>query len=152
MNNFQEKSKEVLDMLPDSFLGVLATSDGKEVGARTMSIFKLNGCFFFQTDINSEKAKHLSSQKRAAIGFENYEITGRCENIGHPFDEQNKEIMDTYRNHYSSAAKKYSYLPQEFFFRFVPETIKIWEYVDNEAQQTIVDFVNQTYICNKLGY
>lgn len=152
MDDYLIKFESLLNSLPESFLGVLATSDGNEVGARTMSIIKFGDKFYFQTDRFSVKASHIDRHNQAAIAFDNYEIMGRCECLGHPLNKGNSSIMRVYKNQFQIAAAKYSHLEQEAFYVFIPEKIKKWEYIYNEATQTIADNINKTYICEKLGY
>ena len=117
-----------------------------------MSIVCFGEAFYFQTDSGSEKAAHISALNSAAVAFDNYEIIGNCENLGHPFLPENEEVMRVYKKCFESAYKKYSALEQEVLFRLVPEKIKIWKYIDNKAYQIINYPQRNETVFIELGY
>ncbi len=134
------------------FVGVLATHDLSNVGARTMSIVIYDQKFYFQTDADSRKMAQLEGNGDAAIAYENYQILGKCTVVGHPMDLLNSNIFDAYKELYPKAASKYSGLRQERLVCFVPKIIEKWEYIEGRAQITIYDFEKHKSIITVLEY
>ena len=152
MRDFNEEYKVIKNSLPQNALISLATCARNEVSARTMSAIIIDGLFYFQTYSRSLKVLQLSLNANCAIAFNNYEITGHCENLGHPMKEENKYIFKIFKEKFESAASKYSHIEQELLFCVIPKTIKIWEYTDNGAQIVICDIKNKKISIEKLGY
>ena len=152
MHDFNEEYEIIKNSIPQKALISLATCVENEVSARTMSAIIIEGLFYFQTDSRSLKASQLSLNANCAIAFNNYEIIGYCENLGHPMKEENKNIFKIFKEQFESAASKYSHIEQEILFCVIPKTIKIWEYTDNGAQIVLCDIKNKKFSIEKLGY
>ena len=106
MHDFNEEYEIIKNSIPQKALISLATCVENEVSARTMSAIIIEGLFYFQTDSRSLKASQLSLNANCAIAFNNYEIIGYCENLGHPMKEENKNIFKIFKEQFESAASK----------------------------------------------
>jgi general stress protein 26 len=75
----------------------LATIDGSRPAVRTVNSYYEDGAFYVVTYALSGKMKQLALNPSAAISGEWFTAHGIGENIGHPRDEKNAELMSKLR-------------------------------------------------------
>ena len=142
---FADKVKSVFLGIGEGRKMVLATSLNDRVTARTMSFVIINQKFYFQTDKCFLKYTQISGNYNVAICYKNVQIEGVCKELGHPFEQQNKEVIDVFSNHFENSYKSYSHLENERLFEVMPTLISVWDYDDGEAYQEFYNFQKETY-------
>lgn len=150
--NFEQTIKKIYENIGKSRLISLATCDLSNISCRTMSSVFFDGKFYFQSDSTSNKIIQINKWNNVAISFDNYQFIGHCKFLGHPFSEKNTQIINIFKKEFPKVVQKYSHLEQEILVEFIPETIKEWQYSENGAEITTIDFLNKKTTVNKLGY
>lgn len=149
---FAEQCAAVFSGMAPGFTAVLATHDGTEVSARTMSVLLHGQKFYFQTDGTSGKVRQLQQCPQAALAFGEYQVRGRCVSLGHPLQADNREIHALFAVQFPGAARKYSHLEQEELFCLEPVSVRIWRYTDAGAVIEELDLQAGSFIRRPLGY
>ena len=146
---FQEKSGAVFRLLGDYKVGALATSVHDHPSVRSVSCIFINGEIFFQTDRMMAKAGQIRQNNDVAICFDNIQISGVCEDIGHPFSPANSDVYSLFQKSYPKAAAKYSGMANECFFKITPYFIQSWAYCDGEPHIEVIDYKKKQYRLQK---
>jgi general stress protein 26 len=76
----------------------LATIDGNRPAVRTVNGYYEDGAFYVVTYALSGKMRQLATNPNAAISGEWFTAHGIGENIGHPCDQKNAELMAKLRS------------------------------------------------------
>mgnify|MGYP000914506415 CR=1 FL=1 len=96
-----KKDSKVLSIMDKRFghdtLLSIATIDGNRPAVRIVNSYYENGCFYTVTYALSNKMKQISRNPEVAVCGEWFTAHGSGENIGHPRDEQNAELMSRLR-------------------------------------------------------
>lgn len=143
MVQFDEQCGALFREIGESRKMVLSTSAGDCVTSRMMSIVVFHGKFYFQTDKTFRKYEQLQKNPRAALCFDNFQIEGRCENLGHP--SNHSEFCCLYEKNFPGSFKRYTPLTHERLFVLDPAYVKKWIYEVGEPFEEIYDFVHGTY-------
>lgn len=124
----------------------LATYSAKDhdISSRSMSLFFYEGKFYFQTDSQFEKCRHLEENPEVALSIKHYSIKGVAKIIGHPLKD-NYELWQIYREHFPNAYRLYSHLDVNCVIEITPTLVKTWEYHDGIPYQTELDIIKETY-------
>ena len=151
-SSFAERCAAVFSGMAPGFTAVLATHSGAEISARTMSVLLHGHKFYFQTDGTSGKVRQLQQCPQAALAFDKYQVRGRCVSLGHPMQEDNREIYTLFAAQFPGASRKYSHLEQEKLFCLEPASVRIWRYTDAGAVIEELDLQAGSFIRRSLGY
>jgi len=122
---------------------VLSTAEDGRVSSRMMSVIRLDGQFYFQTDAEMKKYAQLKANPRAALCIGNLQIEGICKELGHPNDLPAFSAL--YREVYPGSHERYSGLENERVFRLTPTLIERWLYIEGEPYIETMDFAGKTY-------
>ena len=152
MTDYQDAYRRIITDIGDKRLGALATCSDNIVSCRTISFIALEGNLYFQTDVNSVKGKQIRNNSNVAVSFEEFEIIGEANVIGHPYSDEAVSIYRVYEKCYPSAAKKYGKLSQESLYCIKPEIIKVWKYTDEGAVIELLDIQEEKYERIMMGY
>ena len=149
---YYETISTVYKSIGKSRLISLATCDLSSISCRTISSIIIDGIFYFQSDVNSNKIQQIKKWNNVAISLDNYQFVGHCKFLGHPFSDNNTSIMEIFKQEFPKVVQKYSHLEQELLVEFIPDNIRIWDYTNNGAEIINIDINNQQIVVNKLGY
>lgn len=137
--NFNLLEKEIFSLLGNKKIMVLATSSENIVTARNMSCIIINKKIYFQTDKTFMKFKQILKNSNVALCVDNIQIEGIAKIKAHPFSEENKEFIETFKEKYNSSYKTYSHLDNEVVVEITPTLITLWKY---ENEQPFRDFLD----------
>ena len=124
---------------------VFSTSAESRVTSRPMSVIVLDGKFYCQTDESYLKYKQICQNPNVALSVKKFSIEGKCRNIGHPLDENNRFFAESYKKHFRVSFNAYSALPTEILFEITPTLIYSWEYKLTKPFMEFFDFENELY-------
>ncbi len=126
MSTFSAEYEKFLTDFGKGRTMVLSTAEGNIVSSRMMSVVRIDGLFYFQTDCTFRKYRQLIRNPNAALCIDNIQIEGICEEIGHPLEHR------AFCTHFSECFKgsynAYSALQNERLFVFRPTCIERWIY------------------------
>lgn len=71
----------------------LATRNGNGVANRTVNVYNYNDCFYFVTEVNSNKYRQITQNNQVALSVDAIQITGYATPLEHPGDESNRDIV-----------------------------------------------------------
>lgn len=143
------KRTEVFRELGSHSIGALATCAHDYPFVRTVSCIFVGDEVFFQTDSTMVKAVQIQKNSNVALCFKHIQIRGVCENIGHPKLSENSVIFSLFQQFFPDAAKHYSALEKECFFRVIPQKIEVWRYVDGIPHIEFIDLDRDQYNLQK---
>ena len=126
---------------------VLSTSENGRVSSRMMSIVRINGGFYFQTDIELRKYRQLTANKYAALCIDNIQIEGICEELGHPLG--NAAFCEVFRECFCGSYDAYTSLENERLFVLEPLFAERWIYSAGVPYIEKFDIENKQYSCEK---
>lgn len=109
-----------------------------------MSVIRLDDQFYFQTDLNFRKYSQLQQNPFAALCMDNFQIEGRCIELGHP--SQNKKFCELFAQYFKNAYDRYTHLKDERLFALKPTYIQKWIYENGEPFIEIFDFEHKNYL------
>lgn len=126
MGTFQEKLSGFLSEFGRGRKMVLSTTENGRVSSRMMSVVRIGGEFYFQTDLTMRKYRQLSANPNAALCIDNIQIEGRCSEAGRPLE--NEDYCRVFRECFKGSFDAYSALENERLFAFRPLYIQRWVY------------------------
>lgn len=122
---------------------VLSTSLDNLVTSRMMSVVIMDGRLYFQTDRTLRKYGQLKGNANVALCADNVQIQGRCEEAGHPLE--NEAFCQAYRKHFPGSYEAYTALKNERLFVVAPTRIERWVYLDGVPHLEAFDVVNRRH-------
>ncbi len=140
---FEQKLVEFYTQFGDSKLMVLSSACNDRVSSRMMSVVRVDGRFYFQTDKNFRKCKQIKSNPNIALCVDNIQIEGVCKEIGKPVD--NADFIELFKRNYQSSCDRYSHLENEVLFEIIPNYIQRWLYIDEVSYIEKFEFSKQSY-------
>lgn len=143
MNTFEENYIKLFDEFGESKNMVLSTCADDAVSSRMMSVIVLDGCFYFQTDINFRKCSQILKNPNVALCADNISVEGKCFEEGTPFD--NKDFIRLFEQHFNWSYNKYSFLSNERLFKVEPVYIQKWIYENSQPYIESLDLKNKIY-------
>ena len=147
MNPFHEKYRAFLEAFGQGRKMVLSTSENDVVSSRMMSVVRLDGAFYFQTDTALRKYRQLSVNAHAALCIDNIQIEGICTELGHPL--AHAAFCETFRTCFRGSYDAYTALKNERLFVLHPTRIERWLYLDGVPYIEMFDIENQSWCCEK---
>lgn len=137
--NFNLLESEIFSLLGNKKVMVLATSSKNIVTARNMSCVIINKKIYFQTDKTFLKFKQILENPNVALCVDNIQIEGTAKIKSHPFSEENKEFIDTFKENYGSSYKMYSHMNSETVVEITPSLIALWKYENGQPFRDYLD-------------
>lgn len=137
--NFNLLENEIFSLLGNKKVMVLATSSKNIVTARNMSCVIISKKIYFQTDKTFLKFKQILENPNVALCVDNIQIEGIAKIKPHPFSEENKEFIDTFKENYSSSYKMYSHMSNEAVVEITPSLITLWRYENGQPFRDFLD-------------
>jgi len=150
MDTFSEKYESLLSLFGKARKAILSTSENNIVSSRMMSIVRIGGEFYFQTDVSFRKYRQIISNPHAAICSDNIQIEGVCEELGCPLD--NTAFCSLFRECFRGSYDAYTALKNERLFIFRPTYAERWIYKHDIPYVETFDVTAHTYqICKYIG-
>ena len=122
---------------------VLSTSENNRVSSRMMSVIRIDGSFYFQTDTTMRKYRQIKSNRNVALCIDNIQIEGVCEEEGHPLD--NGQFCNLYQKCFQGSFDAYSSLKNERLFVIKPVFLERWIYSNGVPYIETFDVENREY-------
>ena len=136
--DFEKAKNEVIEILEKNRIWVLATSLNDKVTSRSVSIINCELTIYFQTSKSFEKYKEISKNKNVSLCYFNVSIEGLAYDIGSWNDEENREILNIYKEIHPDSYKNYGLLKNEVIIKIVPQKITIWKYIDGKPYRDYI--------------
>ncbi len=143
-DEFEEKCAKLWADCGEGAKMVLSTSWKDRVSSRTMSVVRVGGTFYFQTDRMLPKYQQLANNPRAALCMGNIQLEGVCRELGHPLE--NPVFCALYQQHFPSSFERYSFLQEERVFAFTPTFAERWLYREEIPYVERFDFEKGQYL------
>ena len=124
---FEDLRDELLRFLDGNKTWVLATSDGRRVSARSMSIIHVGADIYFQTDRRFEKYRQMMQNGNVALCCSNVSIEGLASDIG-PWKD-NLELKELYLEHHKGSFEAYGSLASQVVIKITPHYAVFWKYI-----------------------
>lgn len=97
--DYEEMQEKIIAKIADRRDIVLATCDKKRVTARTIYCISDKFDIYFLTSKAYLKYKQIEKNSNVALCFDNVQIEGIAENLGHPSQVDNESIMKKAETH-----------------------------------------------------
>jgi uncharacterized pyridoxamine 5'-phosphate oxidase family protein len=130
---------EIFNILGDKKVMVLATCYENLVTARSMSCIIIGKKIYFQTDTTFQKIKQMIENPNIALCIDNIQIEGIAKIKKHPFDDENYEFLNAFKENYKNSYEHYSHIKNEVVVEIKPTLITLWKY---EGSQPLRDFLD----------
>ena len=139
--NFSLLENEIFNLLGDKKIMILATSYENRVTARSMSCVIINKRIYFQTDKTFLKYKQILQNHNVAMCVDNIVIEGIAKIKSHPFDEENKEFINIFKEKYRGSYENYSHMNNEIVIEIKPSYITLWKYQNTQSFRDFLDII-----------
>ena len=126
--DFDTCKAEVLKLMDEASVMVLATSHENRVSARSMSCVHDQLTVLFQTGRSSGKVKQMEQNPNVALCAGSLQIEGIAKIRGHPFEPQNADFVELYKKQHPGPFETYSNLEDEVVIEVEPRLITTWKY------------------------
>ena len=120
--SYEDIKQEIIKLLHKQRNGVLATSEGDNVTARTVLLFYDGLTIYCFTSNYTRKYKQIIANPNVAIVCGNIQIEGIAKLKGHPLDEENSNFI---RLHQEQNPEYYKISENIIFKRSTPRVIEI---------------------------
>lgn len=137
--DFEKLKGEVMGLLRNKDIMVLATSSNDRVTARSVSYIVLNSSIYFQTDKTFLKCKQIIINPNVALCIDNIQIEGSAKIKGHPFDEENRAFVEEFRKVHNGSFNAYSHMENEVVIEIEPISITLWKYEEGKPLRDFLD-------------
>ncbi len=131
--DYSTLEQEIIGLLDQSLIMVLATAANDKVTARSMSCINEGLSIFFQTDKNFLKYEQIQANHNVALSVNNIQIEGVATVRGHILEKRNQHILDLYKARHYGSYKAYSHLKDNVLIEVVPTLITLWKYEDDSC-------------------
>lgn len=121
---------------------VLATRNGDGVAARTVNVYAYGGCFYFVTEVDSNKYAQISKNENVALSIDAIQITGHATLLEHPYSEANKQIVNFVERQLPQQFARYADKPVMRLIRVTPVHASFISLKTGEGY--VIDFVEKT--------
>lgn len=122
---------------------VLATVGGGRVSARMMSVVRIGGLYYFQTDRLLPKYAQLTENPRAALCADNIQLEGVCREVGRP--TEHAAFAQAFAALYPASFAMYTALENERLFALAPTLLERWVYKEKLPYVETLDFERRAY-------
>ncbi|HEY41803.1 MAG TPA: pyridoxamine 5'-phosphate oxidase family protein [Dehalococcoidia bacterium] len=110
--SYEELKQEIIEELRQHRTGVLATSDGNNVTARSVLLFSDGLTIYCFTDKDSRKFKQMSVNPNVSVAAGTLQIDGIATLKGHLLDEENVRFIELHKE----QNPEYFKITETFFF------------------------------------
>jgi uncharacterized pyridoxamine 5'-phosphate oxidase family protein len=141
--DFQKLKDEVIEMLRNKHIVVLATSSSNRVTARSVSCVVLNSKIYFQTDKTFLKCEQIIENPNVALCIDNIQIEGNAMIKGHPFDKENKAFIEEFKKVHNGSFNAYSHMENEVVVEIEPVSVTLWKYEEGKPLRDFLDLKNK---------
>ena len=136
--DYSALENETIEILKNNMIGVLSTSFIDKVTSRNMCIVNIGLDIYFQTNKKYNKYIQMTKNKNVSLCFSNISIEGTAEEVGSWEDEDNKEILELYKDKHASSYEKYGNLDGQVAFKIIPKKISYWKSFGDEPVREIM--------------
>jgi uncharacterized pyridoxamine 5'-phosphate oxidase family protein len=136
--------EDIFNSIRKSKIMALATSSQDNPSVRLVSYIMCDNKIFFQTGTDLNKYDQICKNKNVALCVDNIQIKGVAKIIGKTNDEQNKEIMEIYKEYHKNSYETYSHRDNEILIEIIPENIVKWDYEDGKPYRIFINMKNKT--------
>ncbi|MGL5531519.1 MAG: pyridoxamine 5'-phosphate oxidase family protein [Culicoidibacterales bacterium] len=143
MNDLEQKLEKFYQEFGISKKMVLSTVEKQRVTSRMMSIVRIKGVLYFQTDCKSTKYRQLVKNPYIALCNDNIQIEAKVIELGHPLNH--KQFCEVFQVHHPHSYENYTILPDERLFAVALTKIQLWKYVEDKPYLAVYDIEQQTY-------
>ena len=119
--DFDSIQEEILNLLGENKIMVLATSCENRVTARNMSCVIIDKKIYFQRDKTFLKYQQILKNSNVALCVDNIQIEGTAKIKKHPFDEENKDFIGLFKKNYKGSFDNYSHMDNEVVVEIEPK-------------------------------
>ncbi|MCI1244766.1 MAG: pyridoxamine 5'-phosphate oxidase family protein [Bacilli bacterium] len=145
--DFEKELKRFLSDYGKGRAMVLSSSDGSVVSSRMVSVIRMGGRFWFQTDKRFKKYRQIQSNGNVSLCIDGISIEGTA--IEAKETRLVKSFLNSYKAVYPGSFEKYSNLDNEVFFEVVPSRIYVWKYIKGRAYIELYDLQNSVFSLNE---
>lgn len=128
--SYEMLEKEVVEILSNNKIWVIATSANDRVSARCVCIVNQGLKIYFQTHGDYLKCKQIRENNKVALCWNNVQIEGIATIKGNPFEEENSEFIRLYQKDHKGSFDKYTKLDGQVVIEIEPKLISMWKYID----------------------
>jgi len=132
---------ELLKALDTNKVWILATSDGRRVSARSMSIVHDGVDIYFQTSRNFEKYAQMMQNNHIALCCSNVSIEGIAADVGGW--EDNPAAKALYISQHKGSYDTYGNQPGQVVIKIVPHYVVFWKYIDGQPARDFLYLTEQ---------
>lgn len=150
--NYDLLEKEVIEILDNNTIWIIATSAKNRVSARSISIVNRGLEIYFQTHKDFLKYKQIKENNKVALCWKNVQIEGVAQIKGNPFEEKNSEFIELYKKYHKGSFEMYTKLDGEVVIEVEPKLISIWKYIDSEPYIDLLSIEDKKAIRKKQKY
>jgi len=137
--DFDSIQEEILNLLGENKIMVLATSCENRVTARNMSCVIIDKKIYFQRDKTFLKYQQILKNSNVALCVDNIQIEGTAKIKKHPFDEENKDFIGLFKKNYKGSFDNYSHMDNEVVVEIEPKYITLWKYKNGQPFRDFLD-------------
>lgn len=139
--------EEILKLIKTKPIMVLSTSYKDIITSRNMSVVTVDDKIYCQTDKKMVKAVQISKNDNVSLCADNIQITGKAKIIG-KWTENEGTLLE-YRKVHNNSYEKYRNVADEIVIEIKINTVKIWEYINQEPYTIEFDLTENNYVSTK---
>ena len=140
--DFLELKKSILTYLEGKTSMVLATASNDRVTARSISFVNKGLEFFFVTWNHHTKSVQIRANANVALCVGNLQVEGRAMIRGAPFDPNNKEYIELYKEKHLRYYNKFVKMPDTTIITIEPILIVKLVNIKGDLYRDHLDLVN----------
>lgn len=138
--DYEEKKRDVINVLENNQYIVLATGDSKRISARQVWFASDDLKILFITSKAYDKYKQIEKNNNVALCLENVQMEGVATIKGHPNLEENSKEKSICLNKNKDVFEKYSKYKNTVLIEIVVQHVKMW----NNGGRECLDINKQT--------
>jgi general stress protein 26 len=128
--SYEKLEHQLIDELKKHQIGVLATSEGESVTARTVRLIPDGLTIYCFTGIYTRKYKQIAANPNVAISANNLQIEGVAALKGQPFYKDNDRFIEVYKKidpqAYERSSKRWFSRPDSSVIKITPYKIILY--------------------------
>jgi len=126
--SYEALQREILDILSEHKVWVLATADQRRVSARSMSIVNDGLHLYFQTDRDLLKCTQIEKNPRVALCRDNVSMEGSAEIKGSWQEFNCPAVLTLYQASHQGSFDTYGNMPGEVVIEVKLSLVTLWKY------------------------
>ena len=124
---------EIIEVLSRSVIAILATAAYNRVTIRPMSIISKELFVYMQTGFDYLKVYQIKANPNVALSIGEYQLEGRAQILGHPFDKGNEWFAENYKIKHPKSFERWSAKQTEIVIRAEINLARRFYYKDGQA-------------------